>query len=124
MMPRPRRWRLSAPLRALVRETAVTPANLIEPLFVTNASSTPPPMIPRSKHSAVSPSRMPKRGRTSSRRRGCSTAWSERFAHPQLRETERRYGSVLGPLLGASRTRAARLASLDRGTTCARLAAV
>lgn len=39
-MQRPRRWRLNASLRALARETIVTPANLIAPIFVTDASDT------------------------------------------------------------------------------------
>jgi porphobilinogen synthase len=44
MIVRPRRWRLSPPLRALVRETIVTPSNLIEPLFVTEAATSPQPI--------------------------------------------------------------------------------
>jgi porphobilinogen synthase len=39
LIQRPRRWRLTAPLRALVRETAVTPAHLVAPLFVTETSA-------------------------------------------------------------------------------------
>jgi porphobilinogen synthase len=41
MIARPRRWRLSDPLRALVRETVVTPAHLVAPLFVSETASTP-----------------------------------------------------------------------------------
>jgi porphobilinogen synthase len=41
MIERPRRWRLSAPLRALVRETVLSPADFIAPLFVTETSATP-----------------------------------------------------------------------------------
>jgi porphobilinogen synthase len=44
MIQRPRRWRLSAPLRTLVRETTVTPAHLVAPLFVTEASTSPRPV--------------------------------------------------------------------------------
>ncbi len=40
-MHRPRRWRLNASLRSLVRETTVSPANLIAPVFVTDASNAP-----------------------------------------------------------------------------------
>lgn len=39
MIQRPRRWRLNASLRSLVRETTVSPANLIAPIFVTDASN-------------------------------------------------------------------------------------
>jgi porphobilinogen synthase len=44
MKARMRRWRLNAPLRALVRETVVTPSHLIAPLFVTDASTAPQPI--------------------------------------------------------------------------------
>jgi porphobilinogen synthase len=45
MMPlRPRRWRLTPALRALVRETTVAPANLIAPLFVHEAADAPRPI--------------------------------------------------------------------------------
>jgi porphobilinogen synthase len=41
---RPRRWRLSPALRALVRETTVTPSNLIAPLFVHESADVPRPV--------------------------------------------------------------------------------
>jgi porphobilinogen synthase len=44
MTARPRRWRLNAPLRALVRETELSPAHFVAPLFVTEVSSTPQPI--------------------------------------------------------------------------------
>ncbi|MFN2317335.1 MAG: porphobilinogen synthase, partial [Gemmatimonadales bacterium] len=44
MPMRPRRWRLTPALRALVRETTVAPANLIAPLFVHEAADAPRPI--------------------------------------------------------------------------------
>jgi porphobilinogen synthase len=44
MIARPRRWRLSAPLRTLVRETELTPADLVAPLFVSERITSPQPI--------------------------------------------------------------------------------
>lgn len=44
MLLRPRRWRLTPGLRSLVRETTVTPANLIQPLFVHESADAPRPI--------------------------------------------------------------------------------
>lgn len=42
--PRPRRWRLTPALRALVRETRLAPGHLIAPLFVSEQADTPRPI--------------------------------------------------------------------------------
>ena len=44
MTARPRRLRTNAPLRQLVRETALDPGRLIYPLFVTDAATEPQPI--------------------------------------------------------------------------------
>jgi len=42
---RPRRWRLTPALRALVRETTLSPGDLIAPLFVSERASDPRPIV-------------------------------------------------------------------------------
>jgi porphobilinogen synthase len=44
MIARPRRWRLTPPLRALVRETELNPADLVAPLFVSERITSPQPI--------------------------------------------------------------------------------
>jgi porphobilinogen synthase len=44
MIARPRRWRLTAPLRTLVRETELTPGDLVAPLFVSERITSPQPI--------------------------------------------------------------------------------
>src|SRR5512143_2491922 len=44
MIARPRRWRLTPALRALVRETELNPADLVAPLFVSERISAPQPI--------------------------------------------------------------------------------
>jgi porphobilinogen synthase len=48
MIVRPRRWRLSPKLRALVRETTLAPADLVAPIFVSHhqGSERPIPSLP------------------------------------------------------------------------------
>jgi porphobilinogen synthase len=44
VIARPRRWRLTAPLRTLVRETELTPGDLVAPLFVSERITSPQPI--------------------------------------------------------------------------------